>query len=684
MRADGTSDSFVRALCTWALVDSTPAPASAVVTAPPESAAPLGRVVATERRPNTPHEFHFWTALASPVGIGTIVRVDGRPVDGVIPHIYGIVVEGFSYTDLMSPLHDVIGHDGTPESAGYAPTDRAEIRLYTAAVLRQIPDEPLQPVPMGQVFLATEQDVAVALRMDGYLRDGNRTGIPIGVYRAGGTDSPIYLDAEFLVGPEAAHLNITGVSGLATKTSAVEWMLSSIFAHFPESKGSVAAVCFNVKGPDLCFLDQPGVLDDRDRDLYEKMGVPARPFENVRYFAPYNAKGFSLNTLRSNEALLHNVTPLTWGLREVLQFAEVLLNKDDVDAKADALIDFIKERVIDKDFSDERLGPTRYRVQSFADLDKWFRDVLRAMEAADDQSWRTHHVATIRKVRNRLSNISTRCAGLVTDDGTVSDVPFGNFEDRAVYVVDVANLEEDAQDLIFARVVSKLREHLERRDLGVKHVIVFVDELNKYAPNDGQDTYVRKMLLDIAERGRYLGLVLFSAQQFRSQVHRRVVGNSGTALFGRMDADELATPGYLVLSPATKTKLATLDKGQLMVRHPHFTQPIFVRFPRPAVMLGRDGAERFPQAAEVTLEHAVVRSLRQLDGSITLGWVKDVIAIATEEEVIRARNATLHARPDDVKTFFASQFRRIVPPRQPARAPTPPLRTTPADDPYGF
>ena len=138
------------------------------------------------------------------------------------------------------------------------PTERAEIRLYTAAVLRQIPDEPLQPVPMGQVFLATEEDVAIALRMDGYLREGNRTGIPIGVYRAGGTDSPIYLDAEFLVGPEAAHLNITGVSGLATKTSAVEWLLASIFAHFPESKGSVAAVCFNVKGPDLCFLDQPG------------------------------------------------------------------------------------------------------------------------------------------------------------------------------------------------------------------------------------------------------------------------------------------------------------------------------------------------------------------------------------------------------------------------------------------
>src|SRR6185437_8575875 len=70
-------------------------------------------------------------------------------------------------------------------------------------------------------------------------------------------------------------------------------------------------------------------------------------------------------------------------------------------------------------------------------------------------------------------------------------------------------------------------------------------------------------------------------------VHR----NSGTSVFGRMDADELSAPGYAVLSAATRTKLATLEKGQLMIRHPHFTQPIFVRFPRPAVMAGRLGAE---------------------------------------------------------------------------------------------
>jgi len=648
--------------------------------------AALGRVVATERRPNTPHEFHFWTALDSPVGIGTIVRVEGAtPVEGVIPQVFGVVVEGFSYTDLQSPLHDVLGHDGSPSAAGFAATDRAEIRLYTAHVLRQVPDEPLQPVPMGRVFLASDDDIALALRMDGYLKPESRRGIPVGVYRAGGMESPIYLDADFLLGPEAAHLNITGVSGLATKTSAVEWLLASIFAHCPASKGSVASVCFNVKGPDLCFLDQPGRLEDADRALYEKMNVPAAPFANVRYFAPYNSKGIALNTLRSNEALAHNVTPLTWGLREVLQFAEVLLNKDDVDAKADALIDFIKERIIDREFTDALLGNKRYRVQSFAELEGWFRDVLSAMENKGSEGWRTHHVATIRKVRNRLSNIALRCAGLVTDSGAVSDLPWGSFEDRAVYVIDVANLEEDAQELIFARVVAKLREHLERRDLGVKQVVVFVDELNKYASNDGPDTYVRKMLLDIAERGRYLGLVLFGAQQFRSQVHRRVVGNSGTSLYGRMDADELATPGYSVLSAAVRTKLATLEKGQLMVRHPHFTQPIFVRFPRPAVMTGRDGAERYPQASDVTLEAAVTRSLRTLDRSISVAWVQETIGIQDEAEVLRARDATLLARPADVKAYFRSQFRAILTPRpvstRPAAAP---ITAVPTDDPYGF
>ncbi len=640
---------------------------------------PIGRVVATELKPSTPHQFHFWTARESPIGIGAIVRVEenGRVV-------YGVVTDGFAYSDLVTPMHAVIGADGDPVAAGAETTVRAEIRLFTAAVLRQMPEEPLQPVPLGSVWLATDADVVLALRMDAYTRGERPTGVPVGLYAAGGLEAPVYLDCDFLLGPEAAHLNITGVSGLATKTSAVEFLLSSIFQTFPAHKGSVAAVCFNVKGPDLCFLDQPAQLSDEDVRQYARLGLRPEPFEDVRYYAPLKPDGVNLNSLRTNEALAGNTEALVWGLREVLDYAEVVLNRDDIDAKADAFIDFLAERVVGREYVDEMLRQKSFKVQSFADLDEFFRAIFDFMEAMGRGSevWRTHHVATIRKVRNRLSNISTRSKGLVTDEGASNDLPWGSFADRSVHVVDVAGLDPLAQDLVFARVVSKLREHLERRDLGVDHVVVFVDELNKYAPADGPDTYVRKMLLDLSERGRYLGLVLFSAQQFRSQVQRRVVGNAGTGVYGRMDTDELAMPAYATLSPATKIKLATLPKGELMLRHPHFTQPIFVKFPRPAVLNSREGIERFPPAPELPFVDAVARQMRRLDRRVSAAAVRALIDGRREEDVRRALAATRRERPADAYAFFTACLgRRVNGEVSAPRRPIPALRR--ADDSYG-
>lgn len=614
----------------------------------------VGRVVGTERLPNTPHQFHFWTAEDSPVGIGTIVTVR---VEQPRPRtVYGIVVDGAGYTDLQTPMHDYIGLEGDP-AAPAPPTVRPELRLYTAAVLRHEPEEPLQPVPGGPVRLATDEDVRVALRMDAYATPGG-TGIPVGLYTTGGLDAPVYLDADFLLGPEAAHLNITGVSGLATKTSAVLFLLASLFEHLPARKGSVAALCFNVKGPDLLFLDQAGELTEEDRALYRRLGVPAEPFRTVEYFAPYRPDGYNLNTLRTHEALSHNVRPLVWGLEQILKFAEVLLTREDVDAKADALIEFIRDRVVGRRTGGDESLLHRHEVRTFQDLEAWFEDVLAHCEQNDRQTWKTHHVATIRKVRNRLLNLVTRAKGLVSNDATVSDLPWGEFQDRGVYVIDVANVEPEAQDLIFARVVTEARERLERKALGVDHLVVFVDELNKYAPADGYESYVRKMLLDVSERGRYLGLVLFGAQQFRSQVHKRVVGNAGTAIFGRMDMDELATPGYATLSPATKSKLATLSKGELMVRHPHFTQPIFIRFPRPAVLTGRDGVQRFEPAPELPFEDAIARQLRRLDASISANDVKDLIAGREEAEVLEALHRTQQMRPSDVLAYFRGCLRK--------------------------
>src|SRR5690606_33974973 len=163
-----------------------------------------------------------------------------------------------------------------------------------------------------------------------------------------------------------------------------------------------------------------------------------------------------------------------------------------------------------------------------------------------------------------------------------------------------------------------------------------------------------------SERGRYLGLVLFSAQQFRSQVLRRVVGNAGTTMYGRMDGDELALPAYSTLPQAVRAKLAALPKGELLVRHPHFTHPVFVRFPRPAALSGREGVEQFPPAADLPFDQAVVARLRRLDPAIKGDEVRDLIDGRPEHEVLRAIGVTVRERPADVMSFFRGCLRRVV------------------------
>ncbi len=244
----------------------------------------VGRVVATEAKPSTAYSFSFWAAEGDrKVGIGTLVVAKKGDLE-----VYGVVVEGFGFTDLNSALHDYIGSEGDPGAE--APTVRHEVRCYTAAVLRVEPEEPLQPVPVGPVYLADDLAVAKALRMDAFQE---KTGIPIGLYQNGDLLSPVYLDSDFLLGPEAAHLNITGVSGLATKTSSIEFILLSIFQHF---RDDIAVVCFNVKGSDMLFLDFPAhaaegdtleglysdfgvsTFDERDASMYERLGIPSRRF----------------------------------------------------------------------------------------------------------------------------------------------------------------------------------------------------------------------------------------------------------------------------------------------------------------------------------------------------------------------------------------------------------------------
>src|ERR1700750_574321 len=66
-------------------------------------------------------------------------------------------------------------------------------------------------------------------------------------------------------------------------------------------------------------------------------------------------------------------------------------------------------------------------------------------------------------------------------------------------------------------------------------MFVMLDELNKYAPREG-DSPIKQLLLDIAERGRSLGVILIGAQQTASEMERRIVANCAIRGAGRLGA----------------------------------------------------------------------------------------------------------------------------------------------------
>jgi hypothetical protein len=565
----------------------------------------IGRVVGTEQKPNSAFRFHFWAKPGTPrLGIGSMVRVSHEEAT-----VWGVVVEAFGFNDLESPLHEFLAVGG--EAGLVPPTDRPEMRLYQADVLAREPKEPVGAVPIGTVFTADESDVRQALGTHTY---ADEHGVPCGVFGDEEFMQPIHLHGEFLLGPEAGHLNVTGTSGLAAKTSYLMFLLKSIFAqpHLKGEKG-VAAVLFNTKGADLLYLDRPAptTLPDFDAKVYARCGIEPGPFPSVEYLAPYASNLGTLATLRRNAELNDNPTrPITFGLSDLLDNVEVLLNRDDVDAKADSYLYYLRDRFVRQGNQPLVAGHPEAEKQPQARTIEQLVEIVEAQVAFAEthriDSIDSHHVQTVRKMLNRLRGVQNRFPGVIArDEG--DEKPFAKgFREGTITVIDVSQIPSQAQALVFSAVISHLQEMMEERRLGVDRLIVAVDELNKYAPSGGVDTHILRALKDIAARGRYMGLTLFGAQQFRSRVDKEVVGNAATHAFGHIEAEEMAQPGYSWLPESVREKLRTLPAGEMLIRHPHFKQPIFVRFPRPSWMTGSEGLSRFPAEPQIELRQAII------------------------------------------------------------------------------
>ncbi|MGH3998732.1 MAG: ATP-binding protein, partial [Pseudonocardiaceae bacterium] len=151
---------------------------------------------------------------------------------------------------------------------------------------------------------------------------------------------------------------------------------------------------------------------------------------------------------------------------------------------------------------------------------------------------------------------------------------------RQVTVVDLHNLHERAQRFVVGVVLASETERKEQAGPGGL-LFTMIDELNKYAPRDGASP-IKDVLLDIAERGRSLGIILIGAQQTASEVERRIVSNSSIKVVGRLDPAEASRPEYGFL-PKGQRQRATLAKpGTMFVSQPEIPVPLAVEFPFPA------------------------------------------------------------------------------------------------------
>ena len=184
---------------------------------------------------------------------------------------------------------------------------------------------------------------------------------------------------------------------------------------------------------------------------------------------------------------------------------------------------------------------------------------------------------------------------------------------------------------VFHSIVSRVADRLEREKVarvpgepfeGLDNVIIFVDELNKFASSDmGKAHGIKRQIIEIAARGRSIGLVLMGAQQFASSVDKEVFGNCSTYFVGRSEFIELEHKAYRWVSRDLQYLVSTLPKGKLLMKHAFFNRPVFIEFPRPLHTWGEEDIRRFEESAT-----APAATLMEGDGQFAFKRLRHLVS----------------------------------------------------------
>ena len=535
-----------------------------------------GLVLGTERGASTPLDFWVYVDPEHFLQLDDVVHVRSPLPDGRNVDVYGVV-------DELRATHEGVRFesDVVLANAGTLPVETSV--AAHVAVTRVEPEIFVPPLPGRPVAHAHGEARDTALFFD-QMTDRVR----LGMSRDG---EPVYGNFDFLNGRRGAHINISGISGVATKTSYAMFLLHSLLEGGtlgPEAH-AFRSLIFNVKGEDLLFLDKPNAgLSDSDREGYQALSLPAQPFASVALFAPVKRGGKTAATVPDTGSRMEGVTGFYWTIREFcaegyLRFLFTEANDDRsqigyvVDGVAAQLAIAARlSRPLDRPTVD--IGGAT--VETFDEL----CDAIAQMTDPDNGgTWAGRAASgTVAAFLRRLEAAAPHVGHLVRGDAHGEDAAHRiDWTKTQVTVVDLNRLHDRAQRFVVGVVLKRMFE--DRLASGSNRPLTFIvlDELNKYAPREGSSP-IKDVLLDIAERGRSLGVVLIGAQQTASEVEPRVVANCSFRVVGRLDAAEAQRGEYGWLTPAARARASLLKPGTLIVQQPDIPVPLLLQFPKPA------------------------------------------------------------------------------------------------------
>ena len=558
----------------------------------------IGRVLATEKKPTTIDDFTFWTApelILNPFDIVKVQHVNNS-------FSYGVIEDIAHITDAASFLTNFISSDFGDVSAE-GNTLRVGMNYVTAKVVCNTNNIYIPVQNNAKVMLATAEEINYALGLNdirnplicGYLEMYEGTS---GCERV---TLPVNLNSKFIIGPEGAHLNISGISGLASKTSYAMFLLKAIQDSYmkKESKDNdednVAFVLFNVKGKDLLAIDQINdFADERNPEAarkdtfekYEKLGLAAEPFKNVKYYYPYSIpKTRHWNTYMTPEEVEDNIKKKkAKKFKYIYKYDKenldlMFANIDDSTQTMESIISYIMS------------GQGRFNhVSDWQDFLEAVKEKCSSETSGKDKeipvaSWRKFY----RIINKSITDNKIFARDIREEDGEtrIGDA-LKYIKKNEVHVIDIAKLSEDKQAYVFGdaiRTIYDLQLGQYSGEEGVNppsRIVIFIDELNKYASKETpKNSPILRQVLDVAERGRSLGVVLFAAEQFRSAIHDRVTGNCSTHAYGRTNSIEITKSDYKSIPPVYKTMITRLKQGEYIIQNPIFRSLLNIKFPKP-------------------------------------------------------------------------------------------------------